>query len=62
LPFTPETENFYTYDTFKMMKPNAVFINIGRGASVVENDLIKALKDKVIAGAYLDVFSVEPLP
>jgi phosphoglycerate dehydrogenase-like enzyme len=44
------------------MKQSAIFINIGRGSTVVENDLIKAIKEKVIAGAYLDVFEVEPLP
>jgi glyoxylate/hydroxypyruvate reductase A len=45
-----------------MMKPSAIFINIGRGLSVIEDDLIKALKDKTIAGAVLDVTYVEPLP
>jgi phosphoglycerate dehydrogenase-like enzyme len=38
------------------MKSSVVFMNVGRGASVVEIDLIRALKDKIIAGAYLDVF------
>ena len=44
------------------MKPSSVFINVGRGQVVVEDDLVKALKDKVIAGAVLDVFYEEPLP
>ena len=44
------------------MKPTGVFINVGRGTSVVEKDLIKALREKVIAGAVLDVFYEEPLP
>ena len=43
------------------MKPSAYFINIGRGKTVVEEDLINALKDKIIAGAGLDVFAQEPL-
>ena len=43
------------------MKETGVFINIGRGASVEEKDLIKALKEGVIKGAALDVVEVEPL-
>merc|ERR1711971_17784 len=45
-----------------MMKPNCCFMNIGRGNSVVENDLVKALEEKVISSAVLDVFEPEPLP
>ena len=37
-------------------------MNLGRGQSVIEEDLIDALKHKVIAGAGLDVFRIEPLP
>ena len=44
-----------------MMKPTSIFMNIGRGNTVKESDLIEALKTKVIAGAVLDVFEVEPL-
>jgi len=44
-----------------MMKPSAIFMNIGRGPSVVEEDLIDAIKNGVIAGAFLDVFKEEPL-
>lgn len=44
------------------MKPSAFFINIGRGAIVVEPELIEALQTNEIAGAGLDVFEVEPLP
>lgn len=44
------------------MKPSSVFINIGRGVTVNEDDLILALQTKQIAGACLDVFAVEPLP
>ena len=43
------------------MKPSAVFMNIGRGQTVKEEDLIQALKREDIAGACLDVFAVEPL-
>ena len=44
------------------MKKSAVFVNIGRGNSVNEDDLVKALQEEMIAGAALDVFKVEPLP
>ena len=37
-------------------------MNIGRGKSVVEEDLKQALEDEVIAGAFLDVFASEPYP
>ena len=47
---------------FSKMKKTAVFMNIGRGPTVNEDELITALKDKVIAGAVLDVYKVEPLP
>lgn len=44
------------------MKPSAVLVNSSRGPIVVEKDLIQALRERVIAGAALDVFDVEPLP
>ena len=44
------------------MKKDAVFINIGRGSTVNEEDLIEVLKNKSIRGAALDVFKEEPLP
>ena len=47
--------------TFSKMKKTAVFMNIGRGTTVKEEDLVKALKEKMIAGAVLDVFKYEPL-
>jgi lactate dehydrogenase-like 2-hydroxyacid dehydrogenase len=45
-----------------MMKPTAYLINSSRGPVVDEKALAKALKEKVIAGAALDVFEKEPLP
>lgn len=44
------------------MKKSAVFMNIGRGPTVLEQDLVSALQDETISGAVLDVFEVEPLP
>jgi D-2-hydroxyacid dehydrogenase (NADP+) len=44
------------------MKKDAVFINIGRGSAVNEEDLIEVLKNQSIKGAALDVFKEEPLP
>jgi phosphoglycerate dehydrogenase-like enzyme len=44
------------------MKPTAYFINVGRGESVVTEDLVAALREGRIAGAGLDVTAPEPLP
>ena len=61
LPKTAETHYFFNADFFNKMKPSAVFMNIGRGPTVKEIDLISSLEQKKIAGAVLDVFEVEPL-
>ncbi|KAK7199519.1 d-isomer specific 2-hydroxyacid dehydrogenase- protein [Novymonas esmeraldas] len=62
LPGTEQTKHFFNKAFFANMKPSAVFINIGRGASQCEVDLIDALDKNIIRGAALDVFEVEPLP
>lgn len=62
LPFTDETRDLFNIARFKKMKPNAIFINVSRGETVVDEDLAAALKDGLIAGASLDVFRTEPLP
>jgi len=63
LPKTAATEDFFNMDsTFSKMKPTSVFMNIGRGPTVQEEDLILALNEKKISGAVLDVFKKEPLP
>lgn len=62
LPLTEETHHLFTLDHFKLMKKSSYFINVGRGKTVVENDLIQALKDNVIAGVGIDVTEQEPLP
>jgi phosphoglycerate dehydrogenase-like enzyme len=62
LPLTEETRGAFGIEQFRMMKPGAFFINIARGAIVVEAGMIEALRDGTIAGAALDVFETEPLP
>ncbi len=59
-PDTASARKMLTEKHFKMMKPGAVFINTGRGPTVDEAALIKALKEGWIAGAGLDVLEVEP--
>lgn len=61
-PHTPETERLFDRRRLRAMKRDAVLINIGRGAIVVLNDLVAALRAGEIAGAGLDVFEIEPLP
>ena len=61
-PLTPDTYHLMGDKEFSCMKKSAVFINISRGDTVDENALVKALRDKAIAGAVLDVFHTEPLP
>jgi len=62
LPLTPETENFMNARRFKQMRRSAYLLNFGRGATVVDADLVEAVQAKTIAGAVLDVFRKEPLP
>ncbi|EPY36123.1 d-isomer specific 2-hydroxyacid dehydrogenase-like protein [Angomonas deanei] len=62
LPGTEATKQFFNMSLFKRMKPSAVFINIGRGSTQCEADIIEALNTGVIRAAALDVFEVEPLP
>jgi phosphoglycerate dehydrogenase-like enzyme len=61
-PLTPATRGLFDAELFGRMKPTAYFINVGRGGSVVQDDLVTALKEGVIAGAGLDVTDPEPLP
>lgn len=62
LPLTPATTNLFDAKLFARMKKTAYFVNVGRGASVVTDDLVAALNEGVIAGAGLDVTEPEPLP
>ena len=61
LPETKESRGLFDKKFFESMKKDAVFINIGRGSAVIEQDLIEALNNDVIRGAVLDVCQHEPL-
>jgi D-3-phosphoglycerate dehydrogenase len=60
LPLTAETRRLFNYDRFCRMKPTAFFLNLARGEVVDEAGLIRALQEKRIAGAGLDVREQEP--
>ncbi|HEY6102576.1 MAG TPA: D-2-hydroxyacid dehydrogenase [bacterium] len=62
LPLTAETRGLLGAAEFRMMKPEAIVINIGRGPIIQEAALIRALQERWIGGACLDVFEREPLP
>lgn len=62
LPVTPETVDFMNAERFAAMKRGSWFLNFGRGATVVDADLIAAVTGGHLAGAVLDVFRKEPLP
>jgi phosphoglycerate dehydrogenase-like enzyme len=62
VPLTPATEGVFDEAFFAAMRSSAFFINVGRGGSVVTQDLVDALQDGAIAGAGLDVTEPEPLP
>jgi D-3-phosphoglycerate dehydrogenase len=59
-PSTPDAHHMLTDEHFRLMKPSALFINTGRGPTVDEAALIKALQEGWIAGAGLDVLEQEP--
>jgi phosphoglycerate dehydrogenase-like enzyme len=61
-PHTPETEGIIGESEIAQLRPSAVLINIGRGALVDEDALIRALQEKRLAGAALDVAREEPPP
>jgi len=62
LPGTSKTFHLFDDDVFRTMKNSAVLINVGRGSVVDEKSLVRALEEKLIGGAILDVFEKEPLP
>jgi len=61
-PLTPATTGMFGARFFAAVKPGAFFVNVGRGQSVVQSELVAALKSGRLAGAGLDVTDPEPLP
>jgi phosphoglycerate dehydrogenase-like enzyme len=62
VPSTPETAEMIGADELAAMKQSAVLINIARGEVIDQDALVKALQDKQIGAAFLDVTTPEPLP
>ena len=62
LPLTDATRGLFDRATFRLMPPQALFVNVGRGGTVVTDDLIAALRAGELGGAGLDVTDPEPLP
>jgi phosphoglycerate dehydrogenase-like enzyme len=61
-PQTRETTGWFHAGTIGHLRPSSYLINVGRGAIVVLDDLVAALRAGRLGGAALDVFEVEPLP
>lgn len=62
VPATAETDSMIGADELATMKQSAILVNIARGSVVEQDALIRALRDKQIGGAFLDVTTPEPLP
>jgi glycerate dehydrogenase len=62
LPLKEDNKAFVNSSLLSLMKPSAFLINTSRGQLIDESDLAHALKNRMIAGAALDVLSVEPPP
>src|SRR5215831_7845449 len=62
IPHTPKTRGMMAAREFQLMKKTAFLINIGRGAYVVLDDLVAALRTGAIAGTDLNMYEIEPLP
>ncbi|HXR43956.1 MAG TPA: D-2-hydroxyacid dehydrogenase [Pseudolysinimonas sp.] len=62
LPGTDATEKLIGRDVFARIKPGATVVNVGRGTTVDEPELVAALQDGRVGFAALDVFAVEPVP
>ncbi|KAL3274627.1 hypothetical protein HHI36_016008 [Cryptolaemus montrouzieri] len=61
-PLTKETDKMFNAESFSKMKKTSIFVNVSRGALVNQPDLVRALKEKQIFAAGLDVMTPEPLP
>jgi phosphoglycerate dehydrogenase-like enzyme len=62
VPATAETEEMIGADELAAMKQSAVLVNIARGSVIDQDALVKALQEKQIGAAFLDVTTPEPLP
>jgi glyoxylate/hydroxypyruvate reductase len=62
LPLTDETRGILSAALFRQLPHGARLVNAGRGAHLVEADLLSALRDGALSGAVLDVTCIEPLP
>lgn len=62
LPLTPETRGILCRDTLSQLPQGAAIVNVGRGAHLVEQDMLSLLDKGHLSGAVLDVFDPEPLP
>lgn len=62
VPLTPQTRHLINEEKLKLMKKTAILINTARGGVIDTSALVKALREKWIAGAGLDVYEEEPLP
>lgn len=62
LPLTEDTKDLFDTEFFAAIKPAAIFVNVGRGQTVVTDELLNALESGRVAAAGLDVTEPEPLP
>ena len=61
VPLTAETKNMINMSNLKLMKPSSIIINTARGGVINEKDLNESLNKKIIFGAGIDVFEIEPV-
>lgn len=60
-PYNQNTHHLIGYSELKQMKATAILLNLGRGGIIVEEDLVQALNENIIAAAALDVLEKEPI-
>ncbi len=62
VPLTPQTKKLLNKNFFQKLKNQTYLINVSRGEVQVEKDIIEAINNGKLSGAFLDVFEKEPLP
>ncbi|HCB93679.1 MAG TPA: phosphoglycerate dehydrogenase [Selenomonas sp.] len=62
MPLTPDTKNMISMEQMKKMKKGVRLVNCARGGIINEEDLAQAVKEGIVAGAAIDVFTSEPIP